>query len=95
MTHYILNSSIATHVLDGDLWSRKPATIVRYHTELHYSHFLMEQWVDKDSIKLAVAALKWAQDVGGWHQTLDHPDCEKRAFLRPTGTIRAILVLKL
>ena len=68
MTHYILDSSVATHILDGDLWSRKPAKIVRYRTELQYSHFPLDQWAEKeDSIKLAVAALKWAQDmsVGG------------------------------
>ena len=67
-THYILDSSVVTYVLDGDLWSRKLATIVRYRTELHYSHFSMERWAEEeDSIKLAVATLKWAREmsVGG------------------------------
>ena len=62
MTHYILDSSVATHVLDGDLWSRKPATITRYRTELKYSQFPMERW-EEDCIKFAVAALKWARDI--------------------------------
>ena len=57
MTHDILDSSVATHVLDGDLWLRKPATIVRYRTELHYSHFPIDRWAEEHSIKLVVAAL--------------------------------------
>ena len=68
MTHYILNSSVASHILDGDLWSRQPAKIVRYRSELLYSRFPMDRWPEEEeSIKLAVAAVKWAKDmaVGG------------------------------
>jgi hypothetical protein len=79
MTHYILDSSVATHILDGDLWVRKPEKIVRYRTELHYSSFPMNRWAEEeDSIKLAVAALKWAQDMGGGRRG------------RPTGACRFI-----
>ena len=64
MMHHILDSSVVTHILDGDLWSKKPAHLVKYRPEMQFSPFPMDQWPDREeSVKMAVLALKRAEEV--------------------------------
>ena len=61
MTHYILDSSVVVH---GDLWNKKPARLVRYRPDLQFSPFPLDQWPDREElVKMAVLALKWAEQV--------------------------------
>ena len=64
MTHYFLDSCVATHILDGDLWRRKPQKLPIYRTELRFSQYRLHQMPEKEGcVKLALQALEWAEDT--------------------------------
>ena len=67
---YILDTSVAKLILDGELWSREPGLLVRYHTDLqatllHPDSKMTFRGLEGTSftVQRAINAWKWAQNV--------------------------------
>ena len=64
MTHYFLDSSVASMVLDGDLWRRDPQRLVSYKPELKFSSHLLFQMEEKEeAVRSVVRTHSWARSV--------------------------------
>ena len=66
---YVMDTSVASLILDGELWSREPGLLVRYHKDLEASllhpdsKMVLRDLEQTHTVKRSVSAWKWAQDV--------------------------------
>ena len=65
MTHFFLDSSVATHILDGELWTRSPQKVVGYRQELKYSTWSLKDIENEECVAQAPLVLKWARETCG------------------------------
>jgi hypothetical protein len=64
MSHYFLDNSVASMILDGDLWRRDPQRLVRYKPELKFSSHMLYQMEEKEeAVRSVVKTLSWAKSV--------------------------------
>ena len=66
---YVLDTSVASLILDGELWSREPGLVVRYHTDLQATllrpdlKMVLSDLEQTHTVKRSMSAWKWAQDM--------------------------------
>ena len=82
---YFLDTSVASHVLDGDLFHRVPENITRYMSDVRFCCKSLEEVGEHKRVRRTVAAYNWAKkfvEGGG------------RLLLTPTVTFIFIQVHK-
>lgn len=92
---YVLETNIAVSILDGELWSREPAALVKYKKDLQALLFqsgsekktLSDLERESDYLQKALKAWRWAESrQGAWeYQATVDPNSASRALGRITG----------
>ena len=85
---YFLDTSVASLVLDGDLFHREPENITRYMSDVRFSCKSLEEVGEHKSVLKTVAAYNWAKKfVEGGGRLLLTPTVTTELLLAPQVTI--------
>ena len=66
---YVVDTNVATFVLDGELWGREPATLMRGRPEVVAAYRLAREVLDDvpafyEPLKRSIAAFEWLKRTG-------------------------------
>ena len=67
---YILDTSVATLMLDGELWSREPGRLVCYHTDLQATLLHQDSKMTLSDLERTSSTVQWAIHAWKWTQSL-------------------------